>query len=163
MQIAAHKVVTIDYTLTDDAGQVIDSSKGGEPLAYIQGIGNIIPGLEAALEGKKAGDSLQVSIAPAEGYGERDDSLKQAVPRQMFETPEEIQVGMQFHTMTEDGNVMVVTVVEASTETVTVDANHPLAGQNLNFDVTVKDVREATSEELEHGHVHGAGGHHHDH
>ena len=163
MQIAAHKVVTIDYTLTDDAGQVIDSSEGGEPLAYIQGIGNIIPGLEAALEGKKAGDSLKVSIAPAEGYGERDDSLKQAVPRQMFETPEEIQVGMQFHTMTEDGNVMVVTVVETSAETVTVDANHPLAGQNLNFDVTVKDVREATSEELEHGHVHGAGGHHHDH
>lgn len=161
MQISVHKVVTIDYTLTDDQGNVIDSSKGGDPLAYIHGIGNIIPGLESALEGKKAGDALKVSVPPQEGYGERDDSMMQAVPRQMFETPEEIQVGMQFHTMTENGQPMVVTVVETSPETITVDANHPLAGQTLNFDVTIVEVRDATAEELEHGHVHGAGGHHH--
>jgi len=161
MQIAAQKVVTIDYTLTDDQGKVIDSSKGGEPLAYIQGIGNIIPGLENALEGKKSGDSLKVSIAPADGYGERDDSMMQAVPRQMFENADEIQVGMQFQTMTEGGHPMVVTVTDISPETITVDANHPLAGQTLNFDVTIVDVRDATEEELDHGHVHGAGGHHH--
>lgn len=161
MQIAAQKVVSIDYTLTDDQGQVIDSSKGGEPLAYIQGIGNIIPGLEAALEGKKSGDTLKVSIAPADGYGERNDSMMQAVPRHMFENADEIQTGMQFHTMTEDGHPMVVTVVEISPETITVDANHPLAGQTLHFDVTVVDVRDATSEELDHGHVHGPGGHNH--
>ncbi len=161
MQIAVNSVVTIEYTLTDDAGNVIDSSKGGDPLAYIHGIGNIIPGLEAALEGKRAGDALKVAVAPAEGYGERDDSMMQAVPRQMFENPDEIQAGMQFHTMTEDGHTMVVTVVEITPETITVDANHPLAGQNLNFDVTIVEVREATAEELDHGHVHGAGGHHH--
>ncbi len=161
MLIAAQKVVTIDYTLTDDQGNVIDSSKGGEPLAYIHGLGNIIPGLENALEGKKAGDAMNVSVAPTEGYGERDDSLMQAVPREMFETPDEIQAGMQFHTMTEDGNTVVVTVVEVSPETITVDANHPLAGQQLNFDVTIVEVRDATADELEHGHVHGEGGHQH--
>lgn len=161
MLIAAQKVVTIDYTLTDDQGNVIDSSKGGEPLAYIHGLGNIIPGLENALEGKKAGDAMNVTVSPAEGYGERDDNLMQAVPRQMFETPDEIQVGMQFQTMTQDGNAMVVTVTEVTPETITVDANHPLAGQQLNFDVTIVEVREASEEELEHGHVHGAGGHQH--
>lgn len=161
MQIAAQKVVTIDYTLTDDQGNVIDSSQGGAPLAYIHGIGNIIPGLEVALEGKQAGDALKVSVPPREGYGERDEGMMQAVPRQMFETPDEIQVGMQFHTMTESGQPMVVTVVEASPETITVDANHPLAGQTLNFDVTVVEVRDATAEELEHGHVHGPEGHQH--
>lgn len=161
MLIAAQKVVTIDYTLTDDQGNVIDSSKGGEPLAYIHGLGNIIPGLENALEGKKAGDAMNVSVTPTEGYGERDDSLMQAVPREMFEAPDEIQAGMQFHTMTEDGNTVVVTVVEVSPETITVDANHPLAGQQLNFDVTIVEVRDATEDELEHGHVHGEGGHQH--
>lgn len=161
MQIAAQKVVTIDYTLTDDKGNVIDSSRGGTPLAYIHGIGNIIPGLESALEGKHAGDALKVSVPPQDGYGERDESMMQAVPRQMFETPDEIQVGMQFHTMTENGHPMVVTVIETSPETITVDANHPLAGQTLNFDVTVVEIRDATAEELEHGHVHGPGGHQH--
>lgn len=161
MQITNHSVVTIDYTLTNDQGEVIDSSSDGNPLSYIQGIGNIIPGLEAALEGKQAGDTLNVSIAPAQGYGERNDSLMQSVPRTMFESPDEIQTGMQFHTMTEDGNMVVVTVVEVGPETVTVDANHPLAGHTLNFDVTVVDVRPASPEEVEHGHVHGPGGHHH--
>ncbi len=160
MQISANMVVSIDYTLTDDQGAVIDSSEGRGPLAYIQGIGNIIPGLENALEGKAQGDSLKVSIAPQDGYGERNDELTQAVPKQMFEGNDEIQVGMQFQTMTESGP-QVVTVVEIDDENVTVDGNHPLAGENLNFDVTIVDIREATAEELEHGHVHGPEGHDH--
>lgn len=162
MLIARNKVVRIDYTLTDDQNNVIDSSTGGEPLAYLHGAGNIIPGLESALEGKKAGESLNVRVAPAEAYGERDDRLTQMVPREMFEDNHEIQVGMQFHSGDADGNVTVVTVVEVTTESVTVDANHPLAGVPLNFAVTVVDVRDATPEELSHGHVHGAGGHHHE-
>jgi FKBP-type peptidyl-prolyl cis-trans isomerase SlyD len=160
MQISANMVVSIDYTLTDDQGAVIDSSEGREPLAYIQGIGNIIPGLENALEGKAQGDSLKVSIAPEDGYGERSDELTQAVPKQMFEGNDEIQVGMQFQTMTDNGP-QVVTVVDIDDENVTVDGNHPLAGENLNFDVTIVDIREATAEELEHGHVHGPEGHDH--
>ena len=160
MQISANMVVSIDYTLTDDQGTVIDSSEGRGPLAYIQGIGNIIPGLERALEGKGKGDSLQVKVAPEDGYGERRDDLTQAVPKQMFEGSDEIQVGMQFQTMTEAGP-QVVTVVAIDDENVTVDGNHPLAGENLNFDVTVVEIREASAEELEHGHVHGPGGHDH--
>lgn len=160
MQISANKVVSIDYTLTDDNGAVIDSSEGRGPLAYLQGHGNIIPGLENALEGKSAGDALQVSVAPAEGYGVRDDSLTQEVPRQMFENADDIQVGMQFQTSSEHG-MHIVTVTKIDDEKVTVDANHPLAGQNLNFDVKVVDVRDASEEELAHGHVHGPEGHEH--
>ncbi len=160
MQISANMVVSIDYTLTDDKGEVIDSSEGRGPLAYIQGIGNIIPGLENALEGKAQGDSLKVSIAPEDGYGERSDDLTQAVPKEMFEGAEEMQVGMQFQTMTESGP-QVVTVISIDDEHVTVDGNHPLAGENLNFDVTIVDIREASAEELEHGHVHGPEGHDH--
>ncbi|MFA5627919.1 MAG: peptidylprolyl isomerase [Thiohalomonadaceae bacterium] len=161
MQISTNKVVSIDYTLTDNQGNIIDSSKGGEPLAYIHGIGNIIPGLENALVGKKVGDKLQVSVPPAEGYGERNDDMVQTVPREMFEDSAEIQVGMQFQTTTESGQPMTVTVVEATADSITVDANHPLAGQTLNFDVAIADVRDATEEELDHGHAHGVGGHQH--
>lgn len=161
MQISTNSVVLIDYTLTNDQGNVIDTSSGREPLAYLQGHQNIISGLESALEGKSAGDRVQVSIAPADGYGERDESLSQSVPRQMFEDADKVIVGMQFHTMTEQGQQQVVTVTAVDAENVTVDANHPLAGETLNFDVTVVEVREALPEELEHGHVHGPGGHHH--
>ena len=161
MQVAKHKVVIIDYTLTDDQGAVIDSSKGSEPLAYIQGMNNIIPGLENALTGKQAGDSLQVSVPPEEGYGERNDAMRQEVPRDMFDTSEQIQVGMQFHASDGGDNVHVVTVVDVTDTHVTVDGNHPLAGQTLNFDVTIVDVRDPTAEEMEHGHVHGPGGHNH--
>jgi FKBP-type peptidyl-prolyl cis-trans isomerase SlyD len=161
MQISTNSVVLIDYTLTNDQGNVIDTSSGREPLAYLQGHQNIISGLESALEGKSAGDRVQVSIAPADGYGERDESLSQAVPRQMFEDADQVTVGMQFHTLTEQGHQQVVTVTAVDAEHVTVDANHPLAGETLNFDVTVVEVREALPEELEHGHVHGPGGHHH--
>lgn len=159
MEISKHKVVTMDYTLTDEQGNTIDTSDGREPLAYIHGVGGIIPGLEAALEGRSPGEQLQVKIAPEDGYGDRDETLLQVVPRDRFDV-EDVNVGMQFHAQAEDG-VSVVTVVAVSDAEVTVDANHPLAGVTLNFDVEVKDVRDATEEELSHGHVHGPGGHEH--
>ncbi|MFA5530036.1 MAG: peptidylprolyl isomerase [Thiohalomonadaceae bacterium] len=161
MQITANKVVTIDYTLTDEQGQVIDSSQGRDPLAYLHGFNNIIPGLESALEGRSSGDSLNVVVAPGEAYGERDDALVQSVSRELFEDAEQLEVGMRFQSVSEQG-VRLVTVVEVADDSVTVDSNHPLAGLTLNFDVTVVDVREASQEELEHGHVHGPEGHHHD-
>jgi FKBP-type peptidyl-prolyl cis-trans isomerase SlyD len=160
MEIAEDKVVLIHYTLKDDAGTVIDSSSGGEPLAYIHGQGNIIPGLESALEGKKAGDKLEVSVAPADGYGVHDERLIQRVPRRSFGGANP-QPGMQFHAQSSDGQTRVVTVTQIVGDMVTVDGNHPLAGQNLHFSVEIAEVRDATEEELEHGHVHGAGGHHH--
>jgi FKBP-type peptidyl-prolyl cis-trans isomerase SlyD len=162
MLITRNKVVRIDYTLTSDSNEVIDSSAGGEPLVYLHGARNIIAGLENALDGKQPGESLNVRIEPAEAYGERDDRLVQLVPREMFEGGLEIQVGMQFHSADPEGNVAMVTVTQVTDDTITVDANHPLAGMPLTFAVTVVEVRDATPEELEHGHVHGAGGHHHD-
>ncbi len=160
MQIAKGTVVSINYTLTDDANNVIDSSAGGEPLAYIHGADNISPGLEKALAGKTAGDRLEVSVAPQEAYGLRDEALAQVIPRDRFESAQDIEIGMQFQTPTSDG-VSVVTVTGVDNENVTVDANHPLAGMTLHFSVEVVAVRSATSEELDHGHVHGPGGHHH--
>jgi len=162
MLISLNKVVRFDYTLTDDNTNIIDSSEGGEPLTYLHGSGNIIPGLEAALEGKRAGESLGVRITPADAYGEHDGALVQTVPREMFEDSDSIQVGMQFQSGDPDGETSIVTVVAADTASITVDGNHPLAGVPLNFAVTIVDVRDASSEELEHGHVHGPGGHQHE-
>jgi FKBP-type peptidyl-prolyl cis-trans isomerase SlyD len=159
MQIAKHRVVTIDYTLTDDAGTVIDSSRGSEPLAYVHGIGSLISGLESALEGQTAGASLKVRVAPEQGYGTRDERLVQSVPREAFEG-DELEVGMRFRAHTPDGE-MVFTVVDVLGESVTVDGNHPLAGVPLNFAVKVVAVRDATAEEMSHGHVHGDHGHAH--
>ena len=153
MQIEKHTVVTIDYTLTNDQGQVVDTSENNQPLAYLHGTGNIIPGLEEALEGKSSGDEVQVSIPPEKAYGERDDELKQVVPRDRFEGVEQLEPGMQFQAQTE-GGVRIVTVSAVEGDDVTVDANHPLAGETLHFEVAVRDVREASSEEIEHGHVH---------
>jgi len=161
MQIADGKVVTIDYTLKDRDGNVIDSSEGGEGLTYLHGAGNIITGLEQALTGKSAGDSMNVAIDPESAYGERNDQLVQKVARDRFETGDAITVGMQFHTQTKQGQPMVVTVIEVNDKDITVDANHPLAGEELHFDVKVTEVRDATEEEISHGHVHGPGGHHH--
>ncbi|MFC1749171.1 peptidylprolyl isomerase [Pseudomonadota bacterium] len=157
MQIAKDKVVTIAYTLTDNDGSVIDQASEKEPFLLIQGIGNIIPGLETALEGKAAGDELSVTIDPENGYGERSDNLTQEISKEMFEGVDEIKPGMQFHAQTDQG-MSVVTVTEVEGDKVTIDGNHPLAGVTLNFEVNVIDVRDATEEELEHGHVHGAGG-----
>lgn len=161
MQIAKDKVVLINYTLKNGAGEVIDSSDGGEPLAYLHGAENIIPGLENALEGKITGDSLSVTIAPEQAYGVFDESKVQAVPKDMFEDAGEVVIGAQYHAAGPDGGYITITVTEVSDDTVTVDANHPLAGETLNFDVTIMEIRDASAEELEHGHVHGAGGHHH--
>ena len=159
MQVTKNKVVSIDYTLKDDAGEVIDSSEGSEPLFYLHGFENIVPGLEAALEGRNAGDKVQVSVSPSEGYGERDDSLQQVVPRQAFQGVEDLQVGMQFRAESDAGQ-QIVTIIAVDGDDVTVDANHPLAGETLNFDITIVEVRDATADELEHGHVHGPGGEH---
>lgn len=157
MQVEEKKVVGIHYKLTDDDGKVLDSSENADPLMFIYGIGMLIPGLEKALLGKAKGDQLNVSIAPVDAYGERDDQLTQSVPKSQFDEPEKLQVGMQFQVETEQG-VLVVTVTEVNDQDVKIDGNHPLAGVNLNFDVTVEEVREATQEELDHGHVHGPGG-----
>lgn len=154
LSIADNRVVTIHYTLTDSEGEELDSSAGGEPLVYLQGAGNIIPGLENALLGKKAGDSLQVVIQPEDGYGELIDELRQVVSIDLFQGVDELEVGMMFETENEDGNLL-VTVTAIEEGNVALDANHPLAGEVLHFDVSVEDVREATAEELEHGHIHG--------
>jgi FKBP-type peptidyl-prolyl cis-trans isomerase SlyD len=161
MQVAQDKVVLIRYTLKNDAGEVLDSSDGGAPLAYLHGQGNIVAGLETALGGKQAGDKLSVRVVAADGYGVRDASLVQQVPRRSFGGVSNIKTGMQFHVQTAQGQKRVVTVTRIKGDMVTVDGNHPLAGENLNFDVEVTEVRDATAEELEHGHVHGTGGHHH--
>ncbi len=160
MEIAADSVVLIHYTLKDDSGAVLDSSAGGEPLAYIQGHGNLVPGLEKALEGKQDGNALSVTVAPSEGYGKHDAALVQRVPKRTLQGSGDIRKGMQFHGRTGDG-MRVFTVTAVTGDMVSLDGNHPLADQTLHFDVEVISVRAATAEELEHGHVHGAGGHHH--
>lgn len=160
MQIAKGTVVSINYTLTDDAHNIIDSSAGGEPLAYIHGTDNIIPGLEKALAGKSTGDRLEVSVPPQEAYGLRDEALAQVIPRDRFESVQDIEIGMQFQTPTSDG-VSIVTVTSVDKKNITVDANHPLAGMMLHFSVEVIEVRAATPEEMDHGHIHSPGGHHH--
>jgi FKBP-type peptidyl-prolyl cis-trans isomerase SlyD len=166
MTIGKDKVVTIDYTLTDSSGQVIDTSKGHAPLSYLQGAGNLIPGLERALEGKSTGDELKVTIEPDEAYGQRDDALIQTLPKAKFKGGKDVAVGMQFTTEEQISpkgtrGSRIVTVTNVAGDNVTIDANHPLAGVPLTFDVKVVDVRDATSEEISHRHVHGAGGHHH--
>jgi FKBP-type peptidyl-prolyl cis-trans isomerase SlyD len=160
MQIADQTVASIHYTLTNPAGDVIDASPAGEPLTYLHGAGHIVPGLEEALEGRSAGDRFEVSVAPEEGYGLHHPQLIQIVPRDAFLGVDTIEPGMQFEAQGEQGP-MLVTVTKVDAQSVTVDGNHPLAGETLNFAIEVADVRAATEEELAHGHVHGAGGHHH--
>ncbi len=140
---------------------VIDSSAGGAPLVYLHGAGNIIVGLEKALEGKNVGDELSVAIEPEDAYGEYSAELVATLTREMFEGVDELEVGMQFHASAPDGGMQIVTIRDIDGDDVTVDGNHPLAGQRLNFKVKVVDVREANAEEIAHGHIHGEGGHHH--
>jgi FKBP-type peptidyl-prolyl cis-trans isomerase SlyD len=160
MPIAQNSVVTIHYTLKDDAGEVIDSSREGDPIAYLHGHGNLVPGLERELEGKSTGDKVNVSVTPEHGYGEYDKNLVQQVPRRAMQGIKNVTVGMRLQAQTPQGPRAVV-VTRLVGDMVTIDGNHPLAGKNLNFDVEITDVREATEEELSHGHVHGEGGHHH--
>lgn len=160
MQIEDNKVVTLHYTLKDNDGTVLDQSDDGS-FIYLHGAMNIIPGLEKALTGKAAGDDLSVGVPPEEAYGVRDENHVQEVPKSMFEEGAEIQLGMQFHAQGPGGEMLVVTVAELKDDTVVVDGNHPLAGKALNFDVKVVEVRDASAEEVEHGHVHGEHGHQH--
>ena len=160
MQIEPNSVVTLHYTLKDNEGNIIDQSDDGSFL-YLHGAMNIIPGLEKALTGKSAGDELQVKVTPEEGYGEKDPARIQEVPKTMFQDDSQIQVGVQFQAQSPDGQAIVVTVTEIKEEAVVIDANHALAGIDLNFDVKIVDVREASEEEIAHGHVHGPGGHEH--
>ena len=155
MEIEKLKVVSIDYVLTDDLGEEIDKSQPGDPLVYIQGTGSLIPGLEAELEGKVAGDELAVKVSPELGYGLIRDELFQEVDRSQFEGVTDLQVGMEFHAQTSNG-MQVVTISKIEGDTVTINGNHPLAGQELNFFVKVIDVREATADELASGHIHSA-------
>ncbi|MFC4452939.1 peptidylprolyl isomerase [Deinococcus sonorensis] len=156
MNIAQDKVVEIEYVLQVD-GEVVDQSEQGDPLVYLHGHNNIIPGLEKALEGKQEGDQLSVTVSPEEGYGERDDENVQVLPRADFD--DDVEVGASYFAQSDDGSVTPFTVLEVNGDDVTVDFNPPLAGQTLNFDVKVLSVRDATEDELAHGHAHGDGVH----
>jgi FKBP-type peptidyl-prolyl cis-trans isomerase SlyD len=160
VQIGKNRVVTLNYTLRDEQGTVIDSSTGRAPLSYLHGKGNIIPGLEEALDGRAAGDKLEVTVAPERAYGPRDERLVQIVPRARFGEVESLQPGMQVRASSPQGP-RIVTVVRVDPDFVTVDGNHPLAGRTLHFTVEIAEVRKASHEEVSHGHVHGPGGHHH--
>jgi len=160
MKIAKDKVVSIDYTLTNDNGQVLDTSDGREPLAYLHGHGNIIPGLEEELTGKEAGDKMDVTVPPEKAYGARNEQLMVQVDKSQFDPNVELKPGMEFQTQDQNG-VHYFRLDKIMGDTVLLDGNHPLAGETLKFAVEIKDVREATKEELEHGHVHGPGGHQH--
>ena len=157
MVIEKDRVVTIDYKLQDSKGAVLDSSEGAEPLVYLHGNQNIIVGLEKHLAGKQAGDMVDCVVPAAEAYGERDASLVFKVTRSEFGPDAQIEIGMQFEAHSE-GGTQIVTVAGVEGDEVTIDANHPLAGSELHFTVSVVDVREATPEELQHGHVHGSCG-----
>jgi len=160
MQIKTDHVVSMHYTLTSPEGEVLDSSQGKEPLAYLHGHGNIIPGLEKQLEGKAVGDKLVAEVPAAEAYGDHDPALVVQARRTEFPKDVDLQLGMRFQAQTPDGNrIAQITKIEG--DIVTVDTNHPLAGVDLKFDVEITDVRAASPEELDHGHVHGPGGHHH--
>lgn len=161
MTITKDSAVFFNYTLTDDQGNTLDQSPEGQPMGYLHGHNNIIPGLEKQLEGKTAGNKLVAVVEPAEAYGEYHEEAIQQVPREHFQGVDAIEVGMQFQAQAENGQAMLVRVKEVSEDTVTIDANHPLAGKQLSFDVEIADVREATEEELAHGHIHGDGGVHH--
>lgn len=159
--IKSNSVVTMHYELKDAAGEVLDSSAGQDPLTYLHGAGNIIVGLEEELIGKAVGDKVNAVIAPEKGYGLPVDALVQTVPKEAFgEELDKVEVGMRFQAETEQGQVPVV-VTAMDTDTVTVDGNHPLAGKELHFDVSIEEIRDASQEEIDHGHVHGPGGHQH--
>ncbi len=160
MKISNNKVVGIEYTLKDTAGAVIDSNTGADPLFFIQGMGTIVPGLERAMEGKAAGESFEVEIKAVDGYGEYDASRKRGIPREQVPQLAEAKVGMMLQAQGPEG-VSIVTVAEVNEKEIVIDGNHPMAGKDLFFSIKVAEVRDATEEELSHGHVHGPGGHHH--
>jgi len=159
VQIQPKSVVSIEYTLKDDAGEVLDKSEGRAPLTYLHGVGNLVPGLEKALDGKAVGDTVEATVTPADGYGDRNEKLVRRIPLRKIQDPRP-EVGKRYRAQLDDG-LGIVLVTAVSGDYASVDANHPLAGMTLHFTVKVVEVREATAEELSHGHVHGKGGHHH--
>jgi FKBP-type peptidyl-prolyl cis-trans isomerase SlyD len=156
MQVTKDTVVSIHYTLSDSEGKVLDSSSGRDPMNYLHGHGNLIKGMEEGLEGKNKGDQFDLKVSPEKGYGAKNPEMVQQVPRSAF-GDQVIEKGMQFQT----NNGQIVTITEVGMNDVKVDGNHPLAGMELNFKVEVMEVRSATADEVEHGHVHGPDGHHH--
>jgi len=161
MKISKNAVVTIDYAIRDVQGSLLEDSSD-EPLSYIQGTGVLAPGLEDILEGKEAGFELNETLEPEKAFGSRDEELVRTVNLQDFQDPEQVSEGLVFHAEL-DGVMRFYTVKDVGEESVVIDGNHPFAGETLNFEISVKNVRDATPEELDHGHVHGEGGHHHDH
>ncbi len=160
MKITKHTVVSLEYTLKNSDGNVLDTSEGRAPLVYLHGEGALIPGLENAIEGMTANEETKVEIQPEDAYGTRRDDLMHVVPKSGFNGDEEMQVGMQVQLETENGP-MIASIAKIEGEEVTLDLNHPLADMVLHFDIKVNSVREASAEEISHGHVHGEGGHHH--
>jgi FKBP-type peptidyl-prolyl cis-trans isomerase SlyD len=160
-KIGEKRVVTLHYTLKSSKGEIVDSSQGSEPLTYLHGIGEMVPGFEKQLAGKRAGEKLSFEVPPGEGYGERKGKGPQKVPRAAFEGIGEIEVGMALDTEGDDGRSQTVWIAAIDDSYVTIDINHPLAGETLCFEVEVIAVRKATADEVKHGHAHGAHGHHH--
>lgn len=159
MKNTENPVVSIHYTLTNKAGEKLDSSIGAEPLSYLHGAGNIIPGLEKALSDSSVGDKLTVTIEAVDAYGERNEEQIQTVSKEMFQGIDNIEAGMQFQADSSNGPA-IVTIAKVEGDNITIDGNHPLAGEQLTFEVEVVDIRSATETEIEHGHIHGAGCNH---
>jgi len=160
MQIAKETVVSLNYTLKNSEGELLDTSEGRAPLVYLHGVGGLIPGLEKELDGKVKGDKIVAIIAPEDAYGSRRDDLLKQVSKDGFQGEEEMKEGMQVQLDTEHGPAIAV-ITKIDGNDVTLDLNHPLADMTLHFDVQIEDVREATADEISHGHVHGPGGHQH--
>lgn len=161
MQIGKNSVVTFHYTLRDAAGAVLESSADGEPTVYLHGANNMLPALEAAFAGRSAGESLQVNLTPEQGYGERRAESIERVPAKYLKHEGKLRPGQVVRLHMKEGGMMPVTIVKVGKFAVDVDNNHPLAGQALNYDIEIVDVRAASTEEVAHGHAHGPGGHHH--
>lgn len=161
MRVEQNKVVSMHYKLADKDGVVIDNSEGRPPLAYIHGIGALVAGLEAQLENKVVGDKFQAIVAPEDAYGTRDEELVRVVPKSGFQGDEEMTIGMQVQIDTGDKGLAIATLTAIDGDDITLDLNHPLSDMELHFDIDIMDIREATSDEIAHGHVHGEGGHQH--
>jgi len=160
--VADGLVVGIHYTLKDDAGEVIDTSDGRAPLEYLHGAHNIVPGLEKALAGQSIGDTFEAEVPPEEGYGPRQEGATEKIGKDKLPPDMALLPGMQLTAQDENGQMFAMWVAEVSDEDITVDYNHPLAGQTLHFSGNIVSLREPSEEEVAHGHVH-AGGCGHDH
>lgn len=161
LTIQKNHVVSIDYTLKNDEGTVLDTSSGSSPLVYLHGSGALISGMETGLEGKSEGADFSISITPDDAYGNHDKNLLHQIDRKELAHLPDLAIGMELEVQTEEGSPLIMTIVELSDDIVVLDGNHPLAGQTLHFEIQVRNIREASAEEISHGHVHGPGGHQH--